>query len=106
MEPDDEGSREYPAWSPDGSLIAYASDREDGRLCIWVVPAEGGEPRRITGAAAMDDQDPTWSPDGKFLAFNRGSQQQFVVVVDLEGNELATIKSGDGSSVLTPSWGP
>lgn len=102
-----EGSREFdPAWSPDGSLIAYASDRQDGRLCIWVVPAEGGEPRRITGAAAMDDQDPTWSPDGKFLAFNRGSQQQFVVVVDLEGNELATIKSGDGSSVLTPSWGP
>jgi Caspase domain/WD40-like Beta Propeller Repeat len=102
----EEGSKDFdPAWSPDGSLIAYASNREDGLLRIWVVPVEGGEPRRITGAAAMGDQDPTWSPDGKFLAFHRGSPQ-FVVVVDLEGNELATIKSGDGSSVLTPSWGP
>jgi hypothetical protein len=100
-----EASNDFdPAWSPDGSLIAYASNREDG-LQIWVIPAEGGEPRRVTRAAAMTDQDPAWSPDGKFVAFHRGSPE-YVVVVDLEGNELATIKSGDGSSVMLPSWGP
>ena len=101
----DEGSKDFdPAWSPDGSLIAYASNREGGGLCIWVIPVVGGEPRRITGAAAMADQDPAWSPDGKFLAFHRG-EPSFVVVVDLEGTELSTIRSADGSSVLTPSWG-
>jgi TolB protein len=57
-----------PAWSPDGSLIAYASNQGDGPH-IWVIPAEGGSPRRITGATAIGDQDPAWSPDGKFLAF-------------------------------------
>jgi hypothetical protein len=93
-----------PAWSPDGSLIAYASDQGDGPH-IWVIPAEGGAPRRITGATAIQDQDPAWSPDGKFLAFHRGSPS-YVVIVDLEGNELAMIKSKDGSALLAPSWGP
>jgi hypothetical protein len=93
-----------PAWSPDGSLIAYASNQGDGPH-IWVIPAEGGSPRRITGATAIGDQDPAWSPDGKFLAFHRDSPS-YIVVVDLEGNELATIKSKDGSALLVPSWGP
>ena len=44
-----------PAWSPDGSQIAFVSGREDDWditlvTDIWVVPAEGGEPRRVTGA--------------------------------------------------------
>jgi Caspase domain/WD40-like Beta Propeller Repeat len=93
-----------PAWSPDGSLIAYASNQEDGYQ-IWVIPAEGGERRRITRPAGTSDQDPAWSPDGKFLAFYRGSPE-YVVVVDLEGNELATIKGADGSRLVLPAWGP
>jgi dipeptidyl aminopeptidase/acylaminoacyl peptidase len=92
-----------PAWSPDGSLIAYASNQEDGYQ-IWVIPAEGGERRRITRPAGTSDQDPAWSPDGKFLAFYRGSPE-YVVVVDLEGNELATIKGADGARLVLPAWG-
>lgn len=51
-----------PAWSPDGRLIAYHSRRRGG---IWIVPAQGGEPRRLTAFGS----NPAWSPDGSTLAF-------------------------------------
>lgn len=51
-----------PAWSPDGELIAYSSIQRGG---IWVVPALGGAPRRITDFGAS----PAWSPDGSSLVF-------------------------------------
>jgi len=51
-----------PAWSPDGGSIAYHSMRRGG---IWVVPALGGVPRRLSEFGS----DPAWSPDGRRLAF-------------------------------------
>jgi dipeptidyl aminopeptidase/acylaminoacyl peptidase len=62
-----EGSDHSPCWSPDGSQLAFVSDRE-GSSQLWIIPVDGGEARRITdiptGAA-----DPLWSPDGKTIAF-------------------------------------
>jgi Tol biopolymer transport system component/DNA-binding winged helix-turn-helix (wHTH) protein len=51
-----------PAWSPDGREIAYASR---GRQGIWLVPALGGAPRRLTSFGSR----PAWSPDGGTIAF-------------------------------------
>lgn len=50
------------AWSPDGRSLAYHSVRGGG---IWVVPAAGGEPRRLTDFGS----DPDWSPDGRTIVF-------------------------------------
>lgn len=56
-----------PAWSPDGSRIAFIREH-DGKPQIWVLPLEGGEAVRITetefGAAS-----PRWSPDGELILF-------------------------------------
>ena len=54
-----------PAWSPDGSIIAYARLDHSGLWDIWEVPALGGTPRRVILNAA----DPAWSPDGHSLAY-------------------------------------
>jgi dipeptidyl aminopeptidase/acylaminoacyl peptidase len=58
-----------PAWSPDGSTIAFASARTenwDTELIsdVYLVPAAGGEPRRLTHGDGGYGA-PVWSPDGK-----------------------------------------
>jgi Tol biopolymer transport system component/DNA-binding winged helix-turn-helix (wHTH) protein len=51
-----------PAWSPDGKWIAYHSVAQRG---IWLVPATGGVPRRLTAFGSR----PAWAPDGRQIAF-------------------------------------
>lgn len=57
-----------PAWSADGKSLAYISDRS-GENEIWVVQAQGGEPRQLTrGLGSHAPTPPLWSPDGKWIA--------------------------------------
>ncbi len=56
-----------PVWSPDGTRIAFASDRY-GNFDVFVMPAEGGEATRLTFHSA--DETPTsFTPDGKAVLF-------------------------------------
>ncbi len=58
-----------PAWSPDGTRLAFISDRhERGKPALYVMPADGGEAERLVterGEASA----PRWSPDGSRIAF-------------------------------------
>lgn len=68
----DEGDEYGPRFSPDGKWIAFTG-QYDGQLDVYVMPAEGGSPRRLT-------YDPTgaemvgWTPDGAHVLF-RSSRQ-------------------------------
>ena len=57
-----------PAWSPDGSQIAFAANRE-GNFDIYIMDADGGNQTQLTTNEA-DDIEPCWSPDGLWLAFS------------------------------------
>lgn len=63
-----------PQWSPDGTRIAFVSDRtgrayEDSRNTdVWVIPADGGPLTKISDHVESDNT-PRWSPDGKVIAF-------------------------------------
>ena len=63
-----ETSEWRPTFSPDGTSIAFLSDRgEDGTTQIWLMPADGGEARLLTDFAG-GVEDYVWSPDSKQLA--------------------------------------
>lgn len=73
-----------PAVSPDGSLLAYASDHAGGgNFDIWIQPIGGGEPRRLTSDAS-DEVEPFFSPDGESIVFSR-REQGGVYVVSVHG---------------------
>ncbi len=57
-----------PRWSPDGSMLAFVSDRERDAPQLYVVPVHGGEARRLTDLK-QGVSEPAWSPDGTRLAF-------------------------------------
>jgi Tol biopolymer transport system component len=59
------------AWSPDGSKLAFASNREGDSFEIFTMNADGSNVQRLTNNS-IDDGQPAWSPDGTKIAFTRG----------------------------------
>ena len=54
-----------PAWSPDGSTLAYAQLNDFGTMDVWEVAALGGLPHKVI----LNATDPTWMPDGRSLVY-------------------------------------
>ncbi|MEJ7810615.1 MAG: PDZ domain-containing protein [Gemmatimonadaceae bacterium] len=96
-----------PAWSPDGKLIAYWSDRT-GEYELTVEPADAaGEPRTVTKFAKGFRYRPYWSPDSKRVAFI--DQEGYVHVTDVATGRTTGVDqtrySNHGSLAgWTPSW--
>lgn len=65
----DPGQDVMPALSPDGTRIAFASNRT-GSWDIWVMPVTGGKAIQVSTDAAHELH-PSWSPDGKSIVFSR-----------------------------------
>lgn len=95
-----------PAYSPDGTLIAFMSGR-DGNNEIYVANADGSNVRRLTNNPA-NDSSPTWSPDGRAIAFvsNRATPTQpKLYIVNADGSGLYRVNIPDGY-VDKPTWSP
>ncbi|NLF25649.1 MAG: hypothetical protein GX589_08360 [Deltaproteobacteria bacterium] len=65
---DGPGRNSAPAWSPDGSQLAFSSTR-DGHKHIFIADFDGDNQRRLSSGNAVDDR-PDWFPDGQSLIFD------------------------------------
>jgi len=95
----DESLDTTPAISPDGTLLAYASDRAgEGYLDLWVKQVGGsGTPVRLTADRA-DASMPVFSPDGKKIAFRS----------ERDGGGIYMISSSGGGEklIVAGGWRP
>jgi uncharacterized repeat protein (TIGR01451 family) len=64
----DPGIDTMPAWSPDGTQIAWSSNRA-GSFHVYLVSATGGSATQLT-FGPNNDEHPDWSPDGQTIAFD------------------------------------
>lgn len=60
----------HPRFSPDGSRIAFSSDR-GGMTNVWLMDADGARPRAVTSDEDHYIRSPAWSPDGDYLIARR-----------------------------------
>jgi dipeptidyl aminopeptidase/acylaminoacyl peptidase len=96
--------------SPDGKWIAFVitdveKEKNAMNMDIYLIPATGGEPRRLTTNPARDVH-PRWSPDSKTIAFesNRSGESQ-IWLIDVQGGEARQL-TNISTEASTPMWSP
>ena len=108
-----EGDDYAPAWSPDGTTIAFTSTRDhdgDGFDSneLYVMDASGADQTRLT-ENALGEGSPRWSPDGESIVLIRRREpdaDRFEVAVgSRDGSGLETVLE-NGELVLSVDWSP
>jgi Tol biopolymer transport system component/imidazolonepropionase-like amidohydrolase len=83
-----------PRFSPDGSRIALISDR-GGADNIWIMDADGANPRAVTEEKEHLVHNPSWSPDGEYIAAKKG----FVSTRSIPAGEIWLFHHGGGEGL-------
>ncbi|MFO0825396.1 MAG: hypothetical protein U0792_20135 [Gemmataceae bacterium] len=98
------GINNWPAYSPDGKLIAFCSSR-DGDFDLYVMNADGTNVKRVVKLEGMQAR-PCWSPDGKRLAFTWNRDGNYDIhAVNLDGTDLVRL-TDHAERDDYPTWHP
>jgi TolB protein len=118
-------AEEMPAWSPDGSRIAFAGvaprrspDRPEGARHIYTVAPSGSDTEQLTDGP-VHDSDPAWSPDGTRIAFTRHVDGEWIDdpaglprssavrlhVMHADGTRLRRLTE-QAANYMDPCWSP
>lgn len=92
------------AFSPDGSRIAFVSDR-DGNVELYVMNADGSELRRLTNTPAVEGS-PSWTADGRQIVYTSNATGNFQIwVINADGTDPRSLTQ-EPSSNFQPAVSP
>jgi Tol biopolymer transport system component len=95
-----------PAWSPDGSQIAFAGYTDDpSSILIYIMDADGSNLRPLMEEQAGLNWRPVWSPNGEEILFVTNRNLNFDIMrVRVDGSELVNLTAESEANDLDPEW--
>ena len=104
-----DGEQKWPAISPDGNQVAFASSHIGDNNEIYILDLRSNSIKRVTYNLLAEDTQPTWSPDGQVLAFISNRDGDFDIYTILAGgSELDSILfnvTNNSANDREPHWG-
>jgi Tol biopolymer transport system component len=103
---DDPAFDGFPNWSPDGTKIAFVSDRDSGGIFVMNADDGSGQTRLTENGV-----EPSWSPDGERIAFvsNRDStedgENNAIYIMNADDGSGQTRLTENGAFYSSPDWG-
>jgi Tol biopolymer transport system component len=96
-----------PVWSPDGTKIAFVSNRTPPYPNIYVMNANGSNPVRVgTNGNGGGNHDPAWSPDGTKIVFVRDiDPSSKIYVMNANGSNPVRLTNTEARE-YDPAWSP
>jgi len=101
---DGNGINTEPSWNPNGTQIAFTSDREGGPQ-VFLMQDDGSNLRRLTGEG-LYNASPAWSPNGAMLAYVSRFEGKFDLFVYKLGEGKAYQITTGVSTSESPAWSP
>lgn len=96
-----------PRWSPDGAQIVFTDGYDPDHFISYIVPSEGGRPRRLILSDDGEETDPNWSPDGQKVVFAERSgkpKTEELRMLDVASHQVVSVPGSAG--LYSPHWSP
>ena len=100
---DDPAKDADPAWSPDGTRITWATERDNNKE-IYIMNSDGSGKRNLTDHPSADYGVTQWSPDGEWIAFISNRTGNYDVYVVHPGGSNAINLTNSPARECCPAW--